>query len=104
LTREAYERSKRRRVDTPPVRANTVAQETTPFVTPIGDPVLPGDSFHNLWTAIAAGTFPIPGTASDPVTSEILAVLAKHQIQVDQPMQKIGLDEPGRDTDTNGLG
>jgi hypothetical protein len=84
--REAYERSKRRRVDTPPVRANTVAQETVPFVTPIGDLFLPGNLFHRLQTAIAARQFPIPGTASNPVTSEILAVITKHSPQVDQPM------------------
>jgi hypothetical protein len=83
--REAYERSSRR-VDTPPVRANTVAQEIDLLVTQTGDPIPPGDLFRRLQAAIAAGQFPSPGTASDPVTSEILAVLAKHQITVDQPM------------------
>ncbi len=83
--REAYERSKHRRVNPPAGQGNSVAPVTVPFVTPIGDPVLRGDYFHNLWTAITTRTFPIPGTARDPVTSDILAVLAKHQNQAQTP-------------------
>jgi hypothetical protein len=84
---EAYELSKRRRIEPPVVQDNTAAQDTGPFVTPIGDPILPGDFLHQLQTAIAEGKFAIPGTSSNPVTSEILAVLAKHSSPVDQPMQ-----------------
>lgn len=84
--REAFERSKRRRVEPPLVQGNTAAQDTGPFVTPSGDPILPGDLLHQLQAAIAAGKFAIPGTSSNPVTSKILAVLAKHSGQVDQPM------------------
>lgn len=84
--REEYERSKRRRVNPPACQGNSVAQVAVPFVTPIGDPVLPGDSLNNLWTAIATGKFAIPGSASDPVTSEVLAVLAKHQNQAQNPL------------------
>jgi hypothetical protein len=73
--REAYEPSKRRRVDPPACQGNTVAQVTVPFVTPNGDPILPGDLFHQLQTAFAAGKFVIPGTASDPVVSDLLKAL-----------------------------
>jgi hypothetical protein len=79
--RKAYERSKLRRVDPLADQGNSVALVKIPFVTPSGDPVLPGDSLTNLWAAIATGKFAIPGSASDPVTSEVLAVLAKHQNQ-----------------------
>jgi hypothetical protein len=83
---EAYERSKRRRVEPPVVLDKTAAQDTGLFVTPIGDLILPGDFLHELQTAIAAGKFAIPGTSSNPDTSEILAVLAKHSSPVDQSM------------------
>jgi hypothetical protein len=83
---EAYERSKRRRVERPVVLDKTAAQDTGPFVTPIGDPILPGDFLHQLQTAIAAGKFAILGTSSNPDTLEILAVLAKHSSPVDQSM------------------
>ncbi|EFX65559.1 hypothetical protein DAPPUDRAFT_333090 [Daphnia pulex] len=85
--RLAYERTKRRRVNPEADQGNSVAPVKVPFVTPNGDPVLPGDSLTDLWTAIATGKFAIPGTASNPVTSEIRAVLAKHlnQAQTPQP-------------------
>jgi hypothetical protein len=73
--REAYERSKRRRVDPPADQGNSVAPVTVPFVTPIGDPILPGDLFHQLQAAFAAGKFVVPGTASDPVVSDLLLKL-----------------------------
>ncbi|EFX78693.1 hypothetical protein DAPPUDRAFT_245976 [Daphnia pulex] len=71
--REAYERSKRRRVEPPLVQGNTAAQDT-------------GDLLHQLQAAIAAGKFVILGTSSNPVTSEILTALAKHSGPVYQPM------------------
>jgi hypothetical protein len=85
--RKAYERSKLRSVDSLADQGNSVAPVKVPFVTPNGDPVLPGDSLTGLWTAIATGKFAIPGSASDPVTSGIRAVLAKHlnQAQTPQP-------------------
>lgn len=56
--REAYERSKRCRVETPrDHQSNTVALNTGSFVTPSGDPILPGDFLHQLQTALAAGKF-----------------------------------------------
>ncbi|EFX77402.1 hypothetical protein DAPPUDRAFT_247705 [Daphnia pulex] len=63
--REAYERSKRRRVDTPRMEQR--------------------DLLHRLKTALAAGNFVIPGTASDPITSEILEVLSRHKTPVKEP-------------------
>ncbi len=63
--REAYERSKLRRVDPPACQVNTAAPVTVPFVTPSGDPVLPGHSYHNLWTAITTRTFSIRNIYSD---------------------------------------
>jgi hypothetical protein len=70
----------------------TLTPVKVPFVTPNGDPVLPGDSLTDLWTAIATGKFAIPGTASDPVTSEIRAVLAKHLNQAQTPSHVTGLN------------
>ncbi len=97
---EAYERSKRRRFEPPVVLDKTAAQDTGPFVTPIGDPILPGDFLHQLQTAIAAGKFAIPGTSSNPDTSEILAVLAKHSSPVDQPLPLASMSQAETPTPT----
>jgi hypothetical protein len=83
--RLAYERTKRRRVNPEADQSNLVATVEVPFVTPDGDPVLPGDALAKLWSALATGKFVLPGTASDPVTSEIQAVLAKHLSQAETP-------------------
>jgi hypothetical protein len=83
--RLAYERTKRRRVNPEADQGNSVATVEVPFVTPDGDPVLPGDALAKLWSALATGKFVLPGTASDPVASEIQAVLAKHLSQAGTP-------------------
>jgi hypothetical protein len=83
--RLAYERTKRRRVNPEADQSNLVATVEVPFVTPDGDPVLPGDALAKLWSALATGKFVLPGTANDPVTSEIQAVLAKHLSQAETP-------------------
>jgi hypothetical protein len=97
---EAYERSKRLRVEPPVVLDKTAAQDTGPFVTPIGDPILPGDFLHQLQTAIAGGKFAIPGTSSNPDTLEILAVLAKHSSPVDQPLPLASMSQAEKPTPT----
>jgi hypothetical protein len=91
--REAYDCSKRRRVDHPACQGNTVAPVTVPFVTPIGDPILPGDLFHQLQTAFAAGKFAIPGTASDPVVSDLLKALERFTTPVNEPPPSAGTSQ-----------
>jgi hypothetical protein len=98
--REAYERSKRRRVEPALVQGNTAAQDTGSFVTPSGYPILPGDLLHQLQAAIAAGKFVILGTSSNPVTSEILTVLAKHSGPVYQPMSLSSTSQAQKPTPT----
>jgi hypothetical protein len=80
--REQFER-KRRRTDTPQseVKCNAVALSVTPFVTPANTPILAGDLLHLLKAAIASGQFVVPGTASDPVTSEVLSLLTPKTAQ-----------------------
>jgi hypothetical protein len=83
--RELYERSKRRRVNPLTSQGNSVAPETVPFVTPKGDPILPGDFLHQLRTAYAAGKFVIPGTARDPVVSDFAPQPSASTSQADAP-------------------
>jgi hypothetical protein len=73
--REQFER-KRRRTEAPQseIKCNSVALSVTPFVTQPNTPILAGNLLHLLKAAIASGQFAIPGTASDPVTSEVLSL------------------------------